>query len=289
VVTGNWDLVTTRKMGATTAIPLDRAPKFERTWQRVETRIPFALEAIRDGRALGIPRVADTIRNCLAMHMARTLDILAVNDTVWLEARERSVASIAARPSTADSFRARRGLEPVGPGALEAEARTLYDEAVAAEKASPHTAESMLEWYASARAFLAGLEIEIGRAVEGEFLISDAPAQAIKFDATGVGVIDGTPWRSADAILMPIDRHYTIGVSRRGGLVELDQAQVDMLNRFQVLAAHEHVAWHPDADLLAFADAHRVEHQPRVPGMPHGADLDVTHFIAQSGSSSGTA
>jgi hypothetical protein len=279
VLTGDCEPVTTREMGATMAIPIDRAPKFERKWQQVERRIPFALEAIRDGTALGNVRVAETIRDCLAMHMARTLDIIAGNEEAWRQARDQSIASIAGRPSSADSFRARRGLEPVGPDALEAEARTLYDEAVAAEKGSSHTAEAMLEWYRDARTFLGGLKVEIGRAVEGEFLISDAPAQAIKFGAAGVGVIDGTAWRSADTILMPIDRRFTIGVSRTGGAVDLPQEVVDELNRGQILAAHDHVAWHPDAELRAFADGHRSERRARVPILPPDADLDVTHFM----------
>src|SRR3954464_5578346 len=82
VATGDWDLVATREMGATRDIPLDRAPKFERKWQQVEVRIPFARDAIHAGTALGDRRVAATIRDCLAMHMARTLDILAVNDAI---------------------------------------------------------------------------------------------------------------------------------------------------------------------------------------------------------------
>ena len=278
VLTGDWDLVTTRDMGATRAIPLDRAPKFEHRWQQVEKRVPFALEAIHGGKALGNPRVVSTIRDCLAMHMARTLDILAVDEAVWQRASEQSVASIAARPSTAVSFRTRRGVDPVGLGALELEARTIYEEAVTAVKASSHTAESMLERYDDARAFLDGLNVEIGRAVEGEFLISNAPAQAIKFDNTGVGGLDGIPWRSADTILMPVDRRFTIGVSRAGGTIDLPQRIVDQLNRRQILAAHEHVAWHPDANLRPFADAHRREHRERVPVLPPGADLDVTHF-----------
>lgn len=110
VLTGDDELVGTRRMGVTREIPLDRAPKFEKVWQKLEVRLDLALDLVRRGAAHKDPKTVEVLRDCVAIHMARTIDVMAVNREFWAQAAEPSIRSLAADPRTAESFRRRRGI-----------------------------------------------------------------------------------------------------------------------------------------------------------------------------------
>jgi hypothetical protein len=124
--------------------------------------------------------------------------------------------------------------------------------------------------------------VEIAIADEGEFLISGFARAGARPDNDGVGPLDGISWRDAMTIVMPIGRHHTIAFGPANAELHLDGAAVAELNRRQVRAAHLHVVWHPDADLLAFADQERARRPGgRAPRFPPGAEFDVTKSMGR--------
>jgi hypothetical protein len=230
----------------------------------MEDRLPGVLQAVDDGTALGDPDALEVLRDCLAVHMARSRDLAALDDVVWRVAGPAAVDRLAARlagdPRVADSFRLRHsGLEPAGREALVMEAKAIAGEllgtSTADVEASSFRADRMLDLYQQARHRLDGAGVEIGVAREGEFLISDAPAQSLKAGHRGVGPRGGVPWSTASTIVMPIGRRAFLGVGPQNAYFDIDRAQVDQMNRMQIASAYESVAWHPDADLLSFVRA----------------------------------
>ena len=246
-------------MGFTTMVhPVDPAG-FEAVWRQIEDRLPAAFDKVEAGTAVTDPVTVDLLRNCLAVHMARTKDLIALHEGIWRVWADRNIDALAQDRRTAESFRRnRRGLVPVGPEALRQEGQAIVGRSVAAIEASSFRADRMLELYREARKRLARVGLEIGVADSGEFLISDAPAQTLRAGSPGVGFLRGVAWGNATTIIMPIGRRHLLAVGAQNAYLHLDRTAVDYLNRCQVQAAHEFVAWHPDADLRGFVEAAQI-------------------------------
>jgi hypothetical protein len=245
-------------MGYTHRLHPDDPAAFEALWAATETQVPAALDAVEAGQAFDRPEIANVLRDLLALHMARSPDLIALHDWIWEQQRVPTTAGLARRlvidPGTTASFRDRHfGLLP-GPGGLELEAGRLaaeiYDRSVAGMEGSSFRADRMVELFRQARSVVGRGGLEIGVAMEGEFLIGDAPAQTHPRGTGGIGVLGGTPWGKASTITMPIGRRHMLGLGPRDTYLDLDRGHVQELNRRQVMTAHRFVAWHPDADLL---------------------------------------
>jgi hypothetical protein len=252
-------------MGQARGLVLDSSPEFEHAWSRFENAWPQTRAAIEGGRAFSDPTVAEILRDCVATHMARSRDLIALHHGVWVNAAtETAAALIAARRDSAS------------PEPNEA-IRSWVDKQVAEVAASSFTAESMIEAYADARELVARGGIEIVIADEGEFLISDAPALSLKAGVNGVGPLEGISWRAASTVVMPLGRRHAVAFGPADDEIHLDRDQVDHLNRHQVRSAHEYVAWHPDVDMRAFAEAERLKRTgPRAPRFPPGISFDAS-------------
>jgi hypothetical protein len=259
--TGRIKRLGLRGMGYSQRIHPKEPVRFEAAWSSTENLLPSALDAVEAGVAFDQPDTVEILRTSLAIHMARSLDLIAVDDLAWRtygrSAIENLARELATDPRTIDSFRHRHaGLDPAGPAALQLEARRLaaeiYRAAVLDVEASSFRAERILELYDDAKQVVARAGLEIGVAKSGEFLIGDAPAQAHPRGPGGIGARGGTPWRGAGTIAMPLGRKHVLGLGRKDDYIEIDAAGVEELNRRQVLTAHRFVAWHPDADLATF-------------------------------------
>jgi hypothetical protein len=228
---------------------------FEAKWKDVEDRLPEALRALDDGRLLAEPDALLAIKDCLAVHMARSKIIPAIDDRMADAISERLAERMSDHPGIEDSFRRRhRGLVPAGSEARRMEAAAIVDEQIEAFRQSSWAADSMLRWYDEARKMVGAVQIEIWEARGGEFLIGDVPAPSIKRGHPRVGPLGGVPWRGANTIFMPLGRRHVIALTRAGGSFVAGPAEIEVMNRYQIGAAHREIAWHPDADFSALID-----------------------------------
>lgn len=146
-------------------------------------------------------------------------------------------------------------------------------------EASPFTADAILEAYEDARALAGSAGVELVTAVEGEFLIGDAPAQTLLEGSEAVGPLGGMPWKGSSTICMPVTRRHAVALGPADDAFAVGRDAVDDLNRRQSMAAHQFLAWHPDADLRDLAAAARASRSPggRV-RLPADVSLDLTRF-----------
>ena len=264
-------------MGFTRSLSLDAAPAFESTWSAFENAWPKARAAVEDGSALGDAAVVALLRECIAVHMARTHDLLLVHEETIRRAVEASTASIAEDPAVAAIYRERFGRDAADPEDSRDFARLLLEEAAREVQASAFTADSIMEAYTEARRVVDSKGVEIYEADDREFLIGDAPAQTIGDGLEHLGPLEGVPWSHARSILMPITRRHTIALGPENILMTVGREGVERLNAAQIRAAHGHVAWHPEAGLEAFVALEAAKRPPRrMPEFPIDASFDIT-------------
>jgi hypothetical protein len=264
-------------MGFTRALSLDEAPAFESTWSGFENAWPKARDAVEDGSALGDPAVVAVLRECIAVHIARTHDFLLVHEETIRRAVEESAGSIAENPEVAAIYRERYGEDAAGEEELRDLARGLLEEAASEVEASSFTADSIVEAYEEARRIVENKGIEIYQASDGEFLIGDAPAQTVGDTLEELGPLEGVSWSQARSVLMPITRRHTIALGPDNCLMTVAREDIDRLNAAQIRAAHAHVAWHPAAGFESFAAAERAKRPPRrMPAFPTDTSFDIT-------------
>lgn len=264
-------------MGFTRDLALGEAPGFEGTWSAFENAWPEARDAVERGTALADEAVLAVLRECIAVHIARTHDLLLVHRETTKRTVEASTDSIAADPTLSAIFLHRHGRNAEGPEELRDLARLLLEEARREVEASSFTADSIVEAYEGARRIVDGQGVEIYEAAEGEFLIGDAPAQTVGESLDELGPLEGIPWAQAQSIVMPVTRRHTIALGPENVLLTVAQDDVDRLNAAQIRAAHAHVAWHHEAGLEAFAAQERAKRPARrVPSFPTEATFDLT-------------
>jgi hypothetical protein len=225
---------------------------FENVWKASEDRLREAFDAIESRTILANGRLMDILRDCLAIHLARSNVLMRVDDLAMRKSRPGIEQWAADDPRLIARYRQEHhGLYPTLQEARRYAARMVDDELSRIE-ATPDLADRFLAIYAVATKHVNGHPIEIGLAQEGEFLIGDAPAQSYRTGHPGVGPLGGVPWGKASTFMMPLGRRYVMGLGRAPAYLDLDRSMVDRLNAYQVVAAHKQVVWHPDADFRSF-------------------------------------
>jgi len=232
---------------------------FEQRWKAVEDRLPEALVAVEEGSIFDSTSLVDLLRDCLAMHWARSHNLVAMYESVLPRILWDQEEQMLCDPMVDHIFRSQhQGLWPAGPEGRALGARRVRERVVEMFHASGFLPQRMLANFDEARARVAGVPLQIVLAGPGEFLIGDSPAQSLNKDRAGVGPLGGVPWGDATTVTMPLGRRHAIALGRQSEYVCLDQRQVDIVNRFQLSAARCQVAWHPDASVRGFVEAYFV-------------------------------
>ncbi len=229
---------------------------FEAVWKKTEDRLPELLNAVESQAVLGDQKLVDLLRDCLAVHWARSNTLPRLLQLTDPLSRRMLKSTMLHDPKLRAVFRERhRGLWPAGPESLSREADDLLDRASQSVAASGFVAELLMDNYNVAKERAYAEQVEIGIAEAGEFLIGDAPAQSLKAGHGGVGPLGGVPWAAATTIVLPLGRRHMMSLGSTSSYISLDQPEVDYLNRVQIATAQDHVMWHPDADLRSFVSS----------------------------------
>ena len=217
---------------------------FEERWQPVEQHLPDAMSAVEAGTIFADDHLVGVLRRCLALHFSRSRTI--------------ELMSQAISPQMLENARERMLIDPLlttGSGLVLTgdEGRAIMaDDLVERVKGLGFRPEKQVPnhfiyYFALISRQLEGQPIEISVAMEGEFLIGDAPALTLDHQK-GFGV----PWMQANTHLMPLGRRHLIATGPTNRIFAAPSHFVESVNRAQVRSAHHHVMWHPDADLEAF-------------------------------------
>jgi hypothetical protein len=210
----------------------------------METAFPEAMGAVKNGSVLEHEQLVDVLRDCLAVHFARSNRI----ERITRASREPALADAEAEARDHPSLASPEGLIPIGAEARAAMAhRTIErikDTTFRHEVIAP---ERMIAIYEQVKARSAGNGVEMLVAKEGEFIIGDTPAHTFHPER-GIDVA----WDDAMTVFMPIGRHHPIALGPVSTFSDIDPVTMDMINRVQVATAEGMVAWHPEAKMMDF-------------------------------------
>jgi Protein of unknown function (DUF4238) len=223
----------------------------------VENQLPAAFAAVDDGTILDRPELVSVLKDCIALHWARSAAYMQEHEERFKAVTEQQKRLWLQNPSALErAFYFRYGLYPAGMEALN-HINDLLHEKPGVVTTGEWFAERVDHHLDVARKHFAGASLEVARPpARRQFLIGDSPALSI-------GNKDGrvytkVPLFEAGTLTLPIGPFHSIGLGKGGDKwVELDDAHVTMLNAIQVDNAVAWVMYHPYSGLKTFVDEKR--------------------------------
>ncbi|PZT91589.1 MAG: hypothetical protein DI630_29370 [Gordonia sp. (in: high G+C Gram-positive bacteria)] len=166
------------------------AEEVEQVWAEVESRLARAFADVDRGSSVK-PRGAteEALRDCLALHWARSRRVRDTVGRAWNDVRARSQADLATRPELLDrSFLQLTGLHPAGPQA-RAIANDRLHEGPDDIRSGRHFADRVVEFFVHAQDKLASSHIAVYDIPDEaeDLLLSDSPVVAPNREHTGWG------------------------------------------------------------------------------------------------------
>ncbi len=234
----------------------------EKLWQTVEAKLPAALEAVEAGTIMKNPLHVSTVKECIALHLARSKAMQWTRG----EAVERAANQLKAelltsqKPWLIQTFVRRHGFFPAGSQGLELAADEFIREARPKVDTPASFWSSVQGYFNQFRTFLAPLELEISvpEPGAGEFLLGDAPALTLRIGSEMGGPRGGVPLDQANTVIMPLGPTHMASLGREAARHRLNARQVELTNRVQVLNAFSEVCWRPGSGLEDFLRKARI-------------------------------
>lgn len=239
--------------------------RLEPVWSAVETDFPGALDAARKGRVFDDPRAIETLQRMLWIHFLRGLEMRRAHANAAQESIDQTSARLRAEPSTlAAAFRHQTGLDPTGPGALDAALERLIDPFRTMVEQGELLTERLAHHYHDFPRLLATYPtIQIARPPEGsQLVIGDCPAIPINYDRAETAPWDPVPAFDSHTILLPIAPDCLLGLAPTSGPIPLAPNAVEFFNQQQIARAHRYVYCTPSSGL---ADYIKSVRPPAIP------------------------
>jgi hypothetical protein len=153
----------------------------ETTWGKVEALLPKAFDALDDASLLDRPELVAVVKDCIALHWARSKMMQQVSERAWNNAKLKSTERLFDdEEELARIFRDRYGLHPAGSGGLLAVVEDIQVEVRQRLDQQDFFGQQLREVFDDVRELVAGLELQIAEAQDGELCIGDAPAQSLR-------------------------------------------------------------------------------------------------------------
>lgn len=232
----------------------------EKVWGETESKLPFAMKAIADKVIHKEPELEGVVRDCLALHYARSIPARIVHYRVWLDGFGPLKSELLEdRHFLSWAFHERYGLYPSGSEDLSHIFDDLFGSTLASVKNGEFFRVRAEHLFRQAKARLADIPLEIGVADKDDLLIGDAPLITLRRGHPGIGILGGVPIAEATALHMPLSRRYVAGLGQKADYIPLSREHVIELNRKQVQAAQFQVHFHPEVDLGPFIKSVRAD------------------------------
>lgn len=211
----------------------------------VEDHLHQVSASIRDRSILGKPDLVTVVKDCIALHVARSPWYLEVHSASIDVAQRKLKPELIARFKAPLSrlFFAKYGVYPAGDEALGCVADDFFADWRKAHSDGLMERQDIEEVFERIRGAFDPLQINFLFAPAGsEFLISDSPAFTYLFDATGkkfarIRAAIG----DSNGVGMPIARDCFVTTAPDLGMGEAAADLVDYLNTVQMEIAYEHV------------------------------------------------
>ncbi|MBB5856362.1 hypothetical protein HDA45_006449 [Amycolatopsis umgeniensis] len=225
----------------------------------VEDHLHQVSASIQDRSILGKPDLVTVVKDCIALHLVRSLRYLEVHSASIDQAQRALGPDLIGRFKQPLSrlFLAKYGLYPAGDEALECVVDEFFAEWRRVNSDGLMERQDVEQAFERIRGGFTPLQINVMYAPAGsEFLISDSPAFTYLFDATGERF---TKIRSAvgdsNGVGMPIARDCFVTTAPDLGMGEVPAKFVDYLNMVQMEIAYEHVYYRQGSPLASFVSS----------------------------------
>lgn len=223
------------------------AEEVEQVWSKVESRLALAFEDVdRGGSVESGGATEEALRDCLALHWARSKRVRERVGRAWEDVRARSHADLATRPELLDrSFLQLTGLHPAGPQA-RAIANDRLHEGPDDIRSGRHFADRVVQFFERARDKLATSHIAVYDVSDEaeELLLSDSPVVAPNREHTGWGPGE-VALDDAIAFAMPIGPRTAVTAHPVPTRHTITVEEVAKLNQMQRQVAVSHLYRRP--------------------------------------------
>lgn len=218
----------------------------ERIWGRVEQDLRAALLAAYSRRILGQPKRLVVIKEAVALHFARSPDVLDGEAATLHQTIESLRAQCLGNWSLIENlyYLKHQRYPPRGDRARNEIADDLLAQTRQLVASGALFRLRVVDLFEKARDMAGSMGVRILRPRRGEFLIGDVPA--IPFDATSgaFGLSGGVTFGNATTVVLPLGPRRLAALTHGPDSFEaISGAEVDELNRLQVANARTHVAF----------------------------------------------
>lgn len=223
----------------------------ERIWGLTEQDLPAAIAAARTRRIFANPKHVSVIKDAIALHFARSLELLQAHAMLWERGLEEARQRYRADETTmASLFYQRYGLLPPSGRAageilseeLLADTRKLYDSGAIFRL-------RVVDMFHAARELAGRAGLEIIRPDRGEFLIGDVPAIPIDGRRHALGVLGGVPFADATTVILPLSPRRLAALGKADVFRNVPGSAVKLLNTIQIAKAQRFVFMRPGSGL----------------------------------------
>jgi len=220
----------------------------EAVWQQTETLLAEALDMLDAG---GIPergsRTEQTVKDCLALHWARSHSFKAAADKAWERVRRASAEDLARQPELlARVFAQRTGRHDPTPQDL-ADVNDDLHQGPEDIRDGRHFSSRVRHFYAEARTKFADRSLEVGRCLPDtrDLVISDNPVVTPSHHKRGLNAEQGVALGDAYAVGMPLGPRLFVSLTDRPDAASIGDARAALLNDWQASIRRTHLVRRP--------------------------------------------
>ena len=241
----------------------------ERLWNLTERVLPEALAAAQDGTLFRSPQHVKTLKETIALHYARSFEVLDTHDEIWTQGLEVARARFLKDPKYLSRVHYLKTGMYLPATATEAQR-------VMADGLLQHTRDLFVSGVAfrfrvvrmfnqvSTLVARAGLQL-LRPEGNAEFLIADVPAITTDASSNHQSIRAGVPIGSAASVFLPLGPHLGVGLGPRDEDLQVNSGQVERLNTWEVLAARHGVFMRAGSPLATWVATIRPPTGPRRP------------------------
>lgn len=207
----------------------------EALWQTVETRLRDALDELAAG---GVPErgsaAEEALRDCVALHWARSSAVRTVSERAWLKVRQQSMDTMAARPDILAALHEKATGRPAGPEDLQAVNERLH-QGPAEVLSGEHFSARVRYFFDHARTVFENRSLQVGRCEPAaeDLLISDSPVVTPSRSLPGLNPEQGVALGDASAAGMPLGPRLFVCLHDRPEAAAIRPEQARELNAWQ--------------------------------------------------------
>jgi hypothetical protein len=142
-------------------VKIDSA-KTEQLWSRTEQNLPAAIDAVRTRRIFQHLEHVATIKDAIALHYARSLDVLDSADQIWKQGLDQTRTAFLANQTMAEHlFYLKHGFYASGPAVAEEIANDLIKDATALYQSGAAFRLRVVDVFEEAKRMAAPARLEI--------------------------------------------------------------------------------------------------------------------------------